>query len=137
MLLSKDPESAIYNNNLAMSYADSDQKPERAYELAEKANRLSPDNPGYLDTLGWTQVRLKNYEDAEKTLLRSIQLARAAGRDDLSEIYYHLGYLYRLMDRHQEATEYLTRALQKPPTPMLQSEIERLLELEKGQDQSR
>ena len=137
MLLSKDPESAIYNNNLAMSYADSDEKPERAYELAEKANRLSPDNPGYLDTLGWAEVRLKKYEDAEKTLLRAIQLAHAAGRDDLSEIYYHLGYLYRLMDRHQEATEYLTRALQKPPTPMLQSEIERLLELEKGQDADR
>jgi tetratricopeptide (TPR) repeat protein len=133
MLLSKDPESAVYNNNLAMSYADADQKPQRAYELAEKANRLSPDNPGYLDTLGWAQVRLKKYEDAEKTLLKSIQLAHEAGRDDLSEIYYHLGYLYRLMDRHDEATEYLTRALQKPPTPMLQSEIQRLLELEKGE----
>jgi len=133
MLLSKDPGSAIYNNNLAMSYADADQKPQRAYELAEKANRLSPDNPGYLDTLGWALVRLRKYGEAERTLLKSIQLAHEAGRDDLSEIYYHLGYLYRLMDRHDEATDYLTRALQKPPTPMLQSEIERLLELEKNQ----
>ncbi len=131
MLLGRDPESAIYNNNLAMSYADADREPDRALELAEKANRLQPDDAGYLDTLGWTQVRVKKYAEAEKTFLRSLRLAHETKRTDLSEIYYHLGYLYRLMDRHTEATDYLTRALEDPPTPQLRAEIERLLELEK------
>ena len=86
-----------------MSYADADENPKRAYELAEKANRREPDKPVYLDTLGWTLLRLKRYDDAEKTLLRAISLAHEAGREDLSEIDYHLGYLYRLMAGHEEA----------------------------------
>ncbi len=131
MLLSRDPAKAVYNNNLAMTYADADQNAQRAYELARKANQLEPDNPGYMDTLAWTLVRLKRYDDAEKTFLRSIRLAGQAGREDLSEVYYHLGYLYRLMDRHDDASTYLTKALENPPTPYLKAEIERLLDLEK------
>ena len=133
MLLARDPENAVYNNNLAMSYADASENAERAYELAEKANRLTPDDPGHLDTLAWTLVRLRRYEEAEGMFLRSLRLAREQGREDLSEIYYHLGYLYRLMDRGPEATDYLTRALEDPPTPFVKAEIERLLELQKSE----
>jgi tetratricopeptide (TPR) repeat protein len=133
MLLARDPENAIYNNNLAMSYADAGENPERAYELAQKANRLTPDDSGHLDTLAWTLVRLRRYEDAEKTFLKSLRLAREQERTDLSEIYYHLGYLYRLMDRPEEATDYLTRALENPPTPFVKAEIERLLELQRSE----
>ncbi len=133
MLLTRDPENAIYNNNLAMSYADAGENPERANDLAQKANRLTPDDPGHLDTLGWTLVRLHRYEEAEKTFLRTLRLAREQERTDLSEIYYHLGYLYRLMDRPEEATDYLTRALEDPPTPFVKAEIERLLELQRSE----
>jgi len=128
MLLTRDSENAIYNNNLAMTYADANQNLGRAHALALKANRLSPDNPGHLDTLGWAYLRMGQYEEAETTFMKSIELAGGEGRTDISEIYYHLGYLYHLTERNEEAEQFLTRALENPPTPFLQQEIERLLD---------
>ena len=136
MLLTRDPDNDGYNNNLAMSYADAGKKPKRAYHLAMKANQLRPGEPGHLDTLGWTLVRLERYAAAEDTLKKAIRLARETGRRDLSELFYHLGYLYRLEGRDVEAKEYLTRALENPPTPYLRAEIERLLRLEERKTQA-
>jgi tetratricopeptide (TPR) repeat protein len=134
MLLTRDPDNAIYNNNLAMSYADAGENPKRAHQLAVKATQLQPDQAGHLDTLGWTLLRLKRYEEAEQTLLRALELAQTEGRTDLSEILYHIGYLYRVMGRHDEAQDYLTRALENPPTPFLRAEIERLLNLDQVEE---
>ena len=46
----------------------------------------------------------------------------------LSEIYYHLGLLYKLTDRKQESVSYLEKALEEPPTAFLRNEIQKLLE---------
>jgi tetratricopeptide (TPR) repeat protein len=128
MLLTKAPENAIYNNNLAMSYADANKEPGRAHMLAVKANHLSPNNPGYMDTLGWALARLKRYKEAEKTLTQSLDKAKKEGLKNLSEIYYHLGVVYKDTDRPDKAKQYLTLALENPPSPYLQNEIERLLD---------
>jgi tetratricopeptide (TPR) repeat protein len=127
MLLTLDTDNAIYNNNLAMTYADANENLGRAHSLALKANRLDPDNPGHIDTLGWVLVRMEQFDEAEQVILRAIRLAGEDGRNDLSEVYYHLGFLYRQMERHQEADDVLAKALQNPPTPFLRAEIERLL----------
>ncbi len=128
MLLTKDTDNPVYNNNLAMAYADADEQPERALSLAEKANRFDPDNPGHMDTLGWALIRMGRFSEAEEVLLKSIEIASGDGRSDLSEIYYHLGVLYRETDRRDEAQEYLVRALENPTTPFLQDEIQGLLD---------
>lgn len=131
LLLTKDPDNSIYNNNLAMAYADANQKPGRAYTLAVKANHLSPDNPGHMDTLGWALIRLDRLEEAEPVLKRCLKLARKQGQTNLSEIQYHLGVLYSRMKRHQDAVDVLTQAAASPPTPYLDREISSLLESEK------
>jgi len=128
MLLTKAPENAIYNNNLSMSYADANKEPGRAHMLAVKANHLAPNNAGYLDTLGWALARLKRYKDAEKTLTHSLDLAKKEGIKNLSEIYYHLGVVYGQTDRPDKAKQYLTLALENPPSPYLRDEIQRLLD---------
>jgi tetratricopeptide (TPR) repeat protein len=126
-LLALDPANAVYRNNLAMVYADANRDPDRAYELAEEASRSEPDNPGHLDTLGWTLVRLGRYDDAEKTLMDAVRLSRELPPEASSEIYYHLGVLYRLTGRHDEADAMARRALENPPSPVLQREMEDLL----------
>jgi tetratricopeptide (TPR) repeat protein len=128
MLLTRDPGNAIYNNNLAMSYADANLKPGRAHALALKANRLSPDNPGHLDTLGWVLIRLKQFDEAGEVLLRSIDMAGEEQRQGLSEMYYHLGFLYHQTQQLDKARKYLNMATENPPTLFLKSEIERLLQ---------
>ena len=137
MLLNRDSDNAIYNNNLAMTYADANKKPGRAHTLALKANRLAPKNPGHMDTLGWALVRLSRLEEAEKTLLASVELANTAGLTNLSEIYYHLGFLYHKLARPEDAIAYLDRAMENPPTPYLRDDIERLLEQKKAEKESR
>ncbi|HET9233588.1 MAG TPA: tetratricopeptide repeat protein [Candidatus Eisenbacteria bacterium] len=128
ILLTRAPENAIYNNNLAMSYADANREPGRAHSLAVKANHLSPNNAGYLDTLGWALARLKRYKESETTLLRSLDLAKGEGLKNLSEIYYHLGFVFGETNRPDKAKEYLTLALENPPTPYLRDEIQRRLD---------
>lgn len=137
LLLTRNPENAVYNNNLAMSYADANREPGRAHSLAVKANRLSPANAGYLDTLGWALARLGRLQEAETTLRKSIALAKKESSQNLSEIYYHLGFVCRELSRHDEAKEYLTLALENPPTPFLREEIQRLLDLEVPSDGTR
>jgi tetratricopeptide (TPR) repeat protein len=128
MLLTKNPDNAVYNNNLAMSYADANHKVGRAHALAVKANYLSPDNPGHMDTLGWTLIRMNRLDEAEKTLKQSLDMAKEQELPNLSEIYYHLGVLYHQLQRHQESLDYLTLALKDPPTEFLRREIERVAE---------
>jgi len=130
LLLTRAPENAIYNNNLSMSYADANKEPGRAHMLAVKANHLSPNNAGYLDTLGWALARLKRYKEAEKTLTHALGLAKKEGVKNLSEIYYHLGVVYQETDRPDQAKQYLTLALENPPSPYLRDEIQRLLDQE-------
>jgi len=122
-LLSMDTNNAVYNNNLAMVYADADSDAVRAHELAVKANRLAPDNPGHLDTLGWTLIRLGRYVEADTTFQRVLSLAKDRTPEGLSEIYYHMGVLYDLMNRPDDAKRYLELALESPPTPQLREAI--------------
>ena len=128
MLLTRNPQNPIYNNNLAMTYADAKIKLERALQLAEKANRLDPENAGHLDTLGWALLRMQRFAEAESTLAASVRLAERAEADNPSEIYYHLGVLYRLTGRNAEAARALTRASENPPSPFLREEIQKLLD---------
>lgn len=128
MLLTLDTENAIYNNNLAMTYADAGQNLGRAHSLAIKANKLDPRNPGHMDTLAWTLIRLDRLDEAEDTLIDAINLAGDQGPSNLSEVYYHLGVLYYKQKKLDDAETFLVRALEDPPTPFLREEIERLLD---------
>jgi tetratricopeptide (TPR) repeat protein len=128
-LLTQDPENSIYNNNLAMSYADAGLKIGRAHALALRANRIAPDNPGHMDTLAWVLIRMNKYTEAEEMLLDTVRLAGEQDPEqNLSEIYYHLGYLYLQTQEHDKARDYLEKASQDPPTIFLKSEINRLIE---------
>jgi tetratricopeptide (TPR) repeat protein len=128
MLLTRNPQNPIYNNNLAMTYADAQTNLERALQLAEKANRLDAENPGHMDTLGWVLLRLQRFAEAESTLTASARLAESSEIENTSEIYFHLGVLYHLTDRPDQAVEALGRAGENPPTPFLRDEIHKLLD---------
>jgi tetratricopeptide (TPR) repeat protein len=126
-LLGREPESAVYKNNVAMAYADANENLKRGVALAKEANDASPDNAGFLDTLGWLYVRQKKHRDAESTLDRSIELARESGLGDLSEIHYHRGVLFAETGRRTEAIEELRRALDGRPLPTVRRSAEALL----------
>lgn len=127
------PEEPGYPNNLAMAYADGNRGLDRALILAEDANRRSPDNAGYLDTLGWVQVRLKRWSAAEQTLNRALALAGDAPARNLAEMYFHRGLLYAGMQKNDAALADLTKAAQDSENPWIRHLSERLIEELKGE----
>lgn len=82
-ILSLSPNYVPALNNLAWLYQQ--EKDSRALEYAEKANRLTPDNPATLDTLGWILVEQGNTTRGLTILEKATSLAPQD-----AEIRYHL-----------------------------------------------
>lgn len=68
-------QTGVAANNLAWIYADQNSQLNRALQLAQDAVRLSPNNPAVLDTLGFVQLRRREYSAAVKTLETAARLA--------------------------------------------------------------
>ena len=56
-LLARDPNNPSAMNNLAYNLAESGTDLDRALRLAENAVRAAPDNPAFMDTLGWVYAK--------------------------------------------------------------------------------
>ncbi len=83
-----DPGDAETLNNLAFVYADSGVNLEEARRLAERALAREPDNPSFLDTLGWVYFKMGKTKTAleilEKAARRADNPAVSAHRDEVS-----------------------------------------------------
>jgi tetratricopeptide (TPR) repeat protein len=81
-----------------------------------------PDDAAIIDSFGWVNYRMGNYEEAIR-LLRN-----ALSRFDDGEIAAHLGEVLWVSGRQVEAEEVWKKALQKSPdNPMLQEIMERFI----------
>lgn len=82
-------------NNYAYHLAVEGRMLDRALEMAEKANKLSPDNATYIDTEAWVLFKLGRYIDAQ-VLMRRVMLLDPKPS---SEVLLHYGdILYELGD---------------------------------------
>lgn len=80
-----------------------------AQAQAEKALKIAPDNPAYLDTLGWILVQQGNI-DGGLRYLRDARLRRPAD----GEIRFHLAYALAKAGRQSEARDELSAAMAGP-----------------------
>jgi putative PEP-CTERM system TPR-repeat lipoprotein len=79
------PDNAMALNNLAFAYQQ--EKDARAIPTAEKAMKLTGENPAVMDTLGWMLVEQGNTQRGVPLLQKAVALAPKAG-----DIRYHLAY---------------------------------------------
>jgi Flp pilus assembly protein TadD len=86
-------------------------KVDRAVPLIEQALALDPDNPYYIDSLGWAYYRLGRLEDARGQLEKAISLG-----GDEPEVLEHLGDVYVALARKDDAKSLYQKALQLDPT---------------------
>ncbi len=88
-VLEKTPDNTTALNNLGYFLAERGEKLEEALQMIQKAVKAQPENPSFLDSLGWAHFKLGNYEEAEKNL-------KEANRRDASSatILDHLGDVY-------------------------------------------
>ncbi len=84
-LVERDPEHAPALNALGYTLADENRNLDEAEDLIDRALRIDPDNPAYLDSLGWLKYRQGEIEPALKALRNAYRRAPNA------EIGAHLG----------------------------------------------
>jgi tetratricopeptide (TPR) repeat protein len=108
-------------NALGYSLADRSQKLPRAESLIRKALQVSPDNPAFLDSLGWVRFRRGDIPGALPHLERAYRIFPDA------EIASHWGELLWVSGKQAEARALWARSLARSPdSKALRATIERL-----------
>ena len=120
-LLKDRPEDASLLNALGYSLADRNMKLPRAESLIRKALQASPDNPAFLDSLGWVRFRRGDIAGAIPHLERAYRIFPDA------EIASHWGEALWVSGKQEEARSLWARALARAPdSKPLRATIERL-----------
>ena len=108
-------------NALGYTLVDRTQRTAEGLKLIEKALALAPADPFILDSMGWAQYRLGNFDDSEKFLRRAL-----ADRPD-PEIAAHLGEVLWAKGQRESAKEVWQSQLKETPdNPVLLETVRRL-----------
>ena len=122
IILKTEPDNAHALNALGFTLADQTKRYDEAYVYLKRAIEIMPDDPAIIDSLGWVQYRLGNYDEAVR-LLRT-----ALSRFDDPEIAAHLGEVLWVSGNQQEARGIWQEALKKSPDdPLLQKVMQRFI----------
>jgi tetratricopeptide (TPR) repeat protein len=102
---------------------------EDALQLIQRAVSIQPDNPAFLDSLGWALFRLGKAEQAETYLVRAAQ----GSRDDPT-VLEHLGDVQAKLGKNSDALKSYRRALEGGPDhpDALKKKIRKLSDLTGG-----
>jgi tetratricopeptide (TPR) repeat protein len=120
-LLKDRPEDASLLNALGYSLADRNLKLPRAETLIRKALEASPDNPAFLDSLGWVRFRRADIPGALPYLERAYRIFPDP------EIASHWGEVLWVSGKQAEARALWARSLARSPdSKPLKATIERL-----------
>lgn len=103
------PDNTHALNALGYSLADRNLRLPEAHALLTRAITLEPENPYILDSMGWVEYRLGNFEKA----LPYLRKALAAMPD--GEVYAHLATVLLATGAQQDAKELLQEGLAKIP----------------------
>jgi tetratricopeptide (TPR) repeat protein len=97
-------------NYLAYMWAERGANLEQAAEYATRALRIQPENPAYIDTLGWIYYRQRKFKEA-RALLEAAFLLMA----DDPTIAEHLGDVFMALNRPEDAVTQWTRSFVLDP----------------------
>jgi tetratricopeptide (TPR) repeat protein len=111
-ILKQTPGNPIALNNLGYFLLERNERFPEALDLIQKAIAIEPDNPSYLDSLGWAYFKLGKYAEAEKHLLEA---ARLAGES--STIQEHVGDVYQKQGKLPAAKAAWEKALNLASSP--------------------
>ena len=106
-LVTLEPGNADALNYLGYMLAERGQQLDEAIRLVRRALDIEPNNPNYLDSLGWAYYRRGDYDQAEKYLAPA---AQQMPRN--STVQDHMGDILAKRGRWQDAIASWTRALQ-------------------------
>jgi tetratricopeptide (TPR) repeat protein len=103
-----DPQAAATLNYLGYMNADRGVKLDESLNYIKQAISFEPNNPAYLDSLGWAYFKLGKFDLAEENLNKA---AMRMGSDPT--VQEHLGDLYQKTGRLKLAAAHWDRAVQE------------------------
>lgn len=109
--LSINNENAVVLNNYAYYLALQQKDLSKAEQMARKATDLDPENPSYLDTLGWIFYQQKEYEKAEEYISKAVETGQPS-----AEVLEHMGDVLDKLNKTEEAKTWWQKALDKDST---------------------
>ncbi|MGI9283284.1 MAG: tetratricopeptide repeat protein [Endozoicomonas sp.] len=127
-IIKAQPENAAALNALGYTLADRTDRFEEAKALIEKAYALDNEDPAIMDSMGWVQYRLGNYQAA----LDYLKSAYEKYPDH--EVAAHLGEVLWAMGRKEDARALWDEALQKAPDSVVLKETRERLEKQSVQE---
>lgn len=118
------PNDPGVNNDLGYLYADEGTNLEKAEKMIRLAVAAEPDNPAYLDSLGWVLFKLEKFKEAKSVLEKS----NADPDYQDSTIIEHLGDVQQALNEPDIAVKTWQKALdiEKESPTANQDVIERL-----------
>jgi len=120
-ILKIDPENAQAMNALGYTLTDRTDRHEEALQLINKALELRPNDPYYLDSLGWVYYRMGDLEKAEYYLREAVEIQADV------EFVAHLGEVLWMQNKKNEARKYWEQGKKLDPNnKVLQETLQRL-----------
>ncbi|MEE4360378.1 MAG: tetratricopeptide repeat protein [Pseudomonadales bacterium] len=117
-----EPDNATALNALGYTFADRNERLDEARDLILQALELAPDEPAYIDSLGWVEYRLGNLDEA------AALLADAFSRFPDDEVAAHLGEVHWARGDEDSARRAWRAGLElDPESGILASTIRRCL----------
>lgn len=117
-VLEIDPNNVEALNGLGYTLVDRTERYQEGLELIEQALKQKPDSYYILDSMGWALYRLKRYDEAIEHLEKANKIKFDA------EISAHLGEVYWVTGRQQQAKALWEKALKEFPKDELLRETQ-------------
>lgn len=105
-VLARDPDNALALNYLGYMLAERGDRLDESVTYLKKALQIEPENPSYLDSLGWAYFKSDKLDLAETNLRRAADQLKTN-----SVIQEHFGQVLFKLGRYDEAIAAWTRAL--------------------------
>lgn len=90
-VLKLDPSFAGANNDLGYTWAEQGKNLPQAEAMVARALRAEPDNPSFLDSMGWVLYKLGKFDESVKNLQRAAIGSEPVVLDHLGDALYRLG----------------------------------------------
>lgn len=125
------PSSASTLNYWGYMWIEQNKNLDKAEILIRKANELRPDEPAFIDSLGWLFFKQGKVNEALAELERAEKLMETFTPED-AEILDHIAQVHQKLGHADKAREYWRRALDlNPPQEAIRKRAEKELGLEK------
>jgi tetratricopeptide (TPR) repeat protein len=107
-------------NHLGYMWAERGENLLLAHDMIQQAVKAEPENPAYLDSLGWVLFQLKNPAEALPWLQKAVKLLPEPDATVLD----HLGDVLAALGKRDEAREAWRRSLEIEPTEAVRKKLE-------------